>query len=426
MRALGLQAQSRCLDRKQNSSRHSTAQSICNTSGRAPTTTYLSWQQAEDAPSCSGQGVSLAMPRGRKAVCCYATHRAGETSSHVPGTLDLPPHLADFADPRVGPDLTDILPALSPKQLADAIWGFAKQGLQPAQDLMDAIAAEVQSKLEHFRSQDLSNTIWALAVLKYQPSEEWWGAFERQVYNNITDFTDRDMANLMWSLAMLDHKPVWVLGPLLASASDTFPTFSPNALHLVGWACGKLGYCPGPEWLEAYLKASQASFFQLSPTEMSNIVWALAKLGHKLPAKWLDSFLMVAQWRFPSFSAKTLSVVAWAVAALGHTPSQEWLVSFEHQVREKFNDFSGQELACIAWALRRFGYTHEHNAVFYMLQRQDQFLEADYEILANSRLLSTVLAWQSERGYGSSGGGGSDSAAGGAGNRPLGGSPSDN
>lgn len=40
------------------------------------------------------------------------------------------------------------------------------------------------------------------------------------------------------------------------------------------------------------------------------------------------------------------------------------------QVRENFQRFSGQELACIAWALRRFGYSAEHNAVFYMLQRQ--------------------------------------------------------
>jgi hypothetical protein len=116
---------------------------------------------------------------------------------------------------------------------------------------------------------------------------------------------------------------------------------------------------------------------------------------------------MVAQWRFPNFSAKTLSVIAWAVASLGHTPTQEWLVSFEQQVghmqrppwtpccsstmpnavawclcppchschvclqvREKFHAFSGQELACIAWALRQFGYAPEHNAVFYMLERQ--------------------------------------------------------
>lgn len=52
---------------------------------------------------------------------------------------------------------------------------------------------------------------------------------------------------------------------------------------------------PGSDWMDAFLKAAQASFFQMTPTEMSNIVWALAKLGHKLPPKWLDSFLMVAQ-----------------------------------------------------------------------------------------------------------------------------------
>lgn len=40
---------------------------------------------------------------------------------------------------------------LSPKQLASAIWNFAKQGSAPSKDLMDAIAAEVHSKLGQFR-----------------------------------------------------------------------------------------------------------------------------------------------------------------------------------------------------------------------------------------------------------------------------------
>ena len=63
-----------------------------------------------------------------------------------------------------------------------------------------------------------------------------------QVYQHLTDFSDRELANLMWSLAVLDHRPAWVLEPLLAAALDTFHTYSPNALHLLGWSCGKLGY----------------------------------------------------------------------------------------------------------------------------------------------------------------------------------------
>ncbi|KAL6750340.1 hypothetical protein V8C86DRAFT_2815599 [Haematococcus lacustris] len=290
--------------------------------------------------------------------------------------------------------LPDILTALSPKELADAIWSFAKQGIHPPSDVMDAVSAEVLSKLPQFRSQDLSNTIWALAVLKYQPSPIWWDAFERQVYQHVTDFSHREAANLMWSLAVLEHRPDWVLEPLLAACVDNFPDFNANALHLVGWACGKLNYCPSADWLDSFIKAAQANLFQFTPTEMSNIIWALAKLGHKLPARWLDGYLLVAQWRFPSFNAKTLSVVAWAVASLGHTPSQEWLLSYEQQVREKFNSFTGQELACIAWALRRFGYAPEHNTVYYMLQRQESFLSVDFEILSNQKLLSQVIHWK--------------------------------
>ncbi len=70
--------------------------------------------------------------------------------------------------------------------------------------------------------------------------------------------------------------------------------------------------------------------------------------------------------------------LAWAVAVdLAAPPTSHkrvcWRVCVRSscvQVREKFSVFSGQELACIAWALRRFGAAPEHNAVFYMLERQ--------------------------------------------------------
>jgi hypothetical protein len=59
---------------------------------------------------------------------------------------------SQFADQAPTPDqLPEILPALSPKQLADAIWSFAKQGLTPTAEVMDAVAAEVLTKLSLFR-----------------------------------------------------------------------------------------------------------------------------------------------------------------------------------------------------------------------------------------------------------------------------------
>jgi hypothetical protein len=64
------------------------------------------------------------------------------------------------------------------------------------------------------------------------------------------------------------------------------------------------------------------------------------------------------------------------------------------QVRAKFLDFTGHELACVAWSLRRFGYSTRDNAVFYMLQKQQHFLAADFEILSNPKLLRQVLGWK--------------------------------
>ena len=47
--------------------------------------------------------------------------------------------------------IIDEFSVLSPKQLANAIWNVAKQGSAPSKDFMDAIAAEVHTKLGQFR-----------------------------------------------------------------------------------------------------------------------------------------------------------------------------------------------------------------------------------------------------------------------------------
>ncbi|KXZ54111.1 hypothetical protein GPECTOR_5g213 [Gonium pectorale] len=368
--------------------------------------------------------------------------------------------LTECGSPPSAADVQEVLPHLTPKQLADAVWCFAQHEVKPTAELMDAVAQEIHSKLAQFRAQDLSNTLWAFAMLKYQPTELWWQDFERQVYGALTDLTDRQLANLLWAFAVLERRPTpagasalgaeagseeddssagcsgpsssprpsplspsrgaaadaachpgWVLEPLLSqSCAAGFSGYSAGSLHLLVWSLGKLHLAPSRAWLAGFLPAAEAHFFKFSPTELANIIWALAKLGAELPGAWLDKLLLVAQWRFPSFPARLLSIVAWSTATLHHRPQQEWLMCFEEQVRSKFLDFSGHELACVAWSLRRFGYSTRNNAVFYMLQKQQRFLAADFEILSNPKLLRQVLGWRTApRGEDAGNSSGSDS-----------------
>ncbi|GLC55956.1 hypothetical protein PLESTB_001048800 [Pleodorina starrii] len=397
---------------------------------------------------------------------CAAMQRAtansaSTTSTSIPAQFIL---LTECGSPPSAADVQEVLPHLTPKQLADAVWCFAQHEVKPTPELMDAVAQEIHSKLAQFRAQDLSNTLWAFAMLKYEPTEKWWQDFERQVFGALTDLTDRQLANLLWGFAVLERRPPplpspqqqqtpsstgpaeaastgssagsaaaldwlsereerrgsgWVLDPLLAhSCAGGFQGYSASSLHLLVWSLGKLHHLPPAAWMEAFLPAAEAQFFRFTPTELANILWALAKLGATLPSDWLDKLLLVAQWRFPSFPARLLSIVAWSTATLNHRPQLEWLVCFEEQVRAKFLDFTGHELACVAWSLRRFGYSTRHNAVFYMLQKQQSFLAADFEILSNPKLLRQVLGWKAaarseEEADGGGGGGG-----GGSGSRP--------
>ncbi|GFH11243.1 uncharacterized protein HaLaN_06714, partial [Haematococcus lacustris] len=82
--------------------------------------------------------------------------------------------------------LPDILTALSPKELADAIWSFAKQGIHPPSDVMDAVSAEVLSKLPQFR-----------------PSADWLDSFIKAAQANLFQFTPTEMSNIIWALAKL-------------------------------------------------------------------------------------------------------------------------------------------------------------------------------------------------------------------------------
>ncbi|KAF5828668.1 hypothetical protein DUNSADRAFT_17228 [Dunaliella salina] len=160
-------------------------------------------QQLQQQQHLQPQSVSrLACKRrpGRRRRCLAASrkqqqqqHAAVAAASDGHGSIQPlepvkpwePQKSALLYDPAHAPTLEEFssieFSELSPKQLAGSIWSFAKQGTAPSRDLMDAIAAEVHSKLGQFRSQDLSNTLWALAVLRYQPSTSWWEAFENQV-----------------------------------------------------------------------------------------------------------------------------------------------------------------------------------------------------------------------------------------------------
>ena len=61
------------------------------------------------------------------------------------------------------------------------------------------------------------------------------------------------------------------------------------------------------------------------------------------------------------------------------------------QVREKFSQFTGHEVICVEWALRRWGYQGEDNAVLYMLKRQEEFQELDWETLSNRLVRASVM-----------------------------------
>lgn len=91
----------------------------------------------------SGRGLHITAHNGNAWCVCFSPHALAC------------PARAQAYDPSQAPTLEEFssveFSELSPKQLAGSIWNFAKQGSSPSRDLMDAIAAEVHSKLCQFR-----------------------------------------------------------------------------------------------------------------------------------------------------------------------------------------------------------------------------------------------------------------------------------
>ncbi|KAG2453018.1 hypothetical protein HYH02_002353 [Chlamydomonas schloesseri] len=322
----------------------------------------------------------------RKArISCAAAQRAHLASTST-STASVPSQfilLTECGSPPSAADVQEVLPHLTPKQLADAVWCFAQHEVKPTAELMDAVAQEIHSKLVHFRAQDLSNTLWAFAMLKYQPTEVWWQDFERQVYGALTDLTDRQLANLLWAFAVLERRPVaadaipasaatsasasasssavWSADELSASSSNSGAAAAASA-GPAGSGAG-LG-CSAPEvellaacerrsgWvLDPLLAHSCARGFSgYSAGSLHLLVWSLGKLHHPPPAAWLEGFLPAAESQFFRFSPTELSNIIWALAKLGVELPGPWLDKLLLVAQWRFPSFPARLLSIVAWS----------------------------------------------------------------------------
>ena len=80
------------------------------------------------------------------------------------------------------------LPAFSPQQLANSLWGLAKLDVLPSATWAQqyAAAAVVRLRRGEFSPQELSSMAWSVARLRLSPGSDWTDAFLRASYAQVS------------------------------------------------------------------------------------------------------------------------------------------------------------------------------------------------------------------------------------------------
>jgi hypothetical protein len=183
--------------------------------------------------------------------------------------------------------------------------------------IMDTLALEAMSKLQHFNSHDLSNMLWSYAKLESSNSLLFKAAGDLIVgMNDLSEFWPQALSNIVWAYA---------------TAGEAHPQlFSKFGDHIV--AMKDLG--------------------QFKPQDFSNILWSFSTAGESHPK--LFSKLgnhIVAMKDLNRFDPQALSNIIWSYATAGKAHPKLFSKLGDHIAAMKdLSIFIPQDFSNIAWA----------------------------------------------------------------------------
>jgi hypothetical protein len=290
---------------------------------------------------------------------------------------------------------TPILSKFDARHLSNLIYSFGHAEYVPTVEggrtIMDILALEAMSKLQHFNSQDLSNMLLSYAKLESSNSLLFKAAGDKIVgMNDLSEFEPQHFSNILWSYATAgeahpklfskfgDHivarkdlgqfKPqdfsniIWSY----ATTGESHPKlFSKLGNHIVGMR-NLSGFLPQhfSNILWSYATAGKAhpklfskigdhivAMKDLSifiPQDFSNIVWSYATAREAHPLLF-QKLAVVAIAGSNNFNSQSIANLLWAYATVGII-DQHIFTSFAPAVKSVLRQCNNQDLANIAWA----------------------------------------------------------------------------
>ena len=151
----------------------------------------------------------------------------------------------------------------SPQNVANALWACGKLRKQPsAPELQLMVQTFLRPKvLSEARPQALANVVWALGEMSQLPG--WQGGVSEQDIQQLLAMQQLllvsangwDTANVVWGLARMAGGQGPIIGvdcargcskQLLDIVCDRIPSWEPQSICNVMWACGELGLADTP------------------------------------------------------------------------------------------------------------------------------------------------------------------------------------
>jgi hypothetical protein len=244
-----------------------------------------------------------------------------------------------------------VSPRLGARGIANACYGMARLGFEPARATMHLLGAEAMPRLDEFDAQGLANTAWAFSTLGIT-DHQLFEAIARESKQHIGSFTTQNLANTAWAFATRGVPVPQLFEAIARESEQRIGSFDARETAITAWAFATLGV-PAPQLFGAIARESVQRIGIFKPRNLANTAWAFATLGEPAP-QLFDAIARESERRIGKFKPQDLSNTAWAFTTLG-VRAPQLFDAIARESEQRIARFTPQDLANTAWAFAIVG-----------------------------------------------------------------------
>lgn len=204
-------------------------------------------------------------------------------------------------------------------------WALATLQSNPPRRLIASLLQLCRVQLRRLDSQQLVHLFWAVARFQHcwthVPDQHWMHDFKVACDIQQQRFTAQGLCMLLWSLSQIGF-PVGVYKDWCQSLQrqlEAHDRLQPVDAVMCLTAVASLGHDQTvPGFVEHCIMqlSGDVAWQSVGPHDLPAVIGALARIGYRPGSQWLDQYLRTCQRHMSVFSHQELSMVLWGLAKL--------------------------------------------------------------------------------------------------------------